>query len=93
MSSQALTTRNEDYSKWYNDLVLRADLADVVHRDQGQQCCRETGSGGNPTQQSTADPNSRTRDHKSDRKKQPAQPTQVVVLERTETTPGEKAMR
>ena len=23
-----LTTRNEDYSKWYNELVVKADLAE-----------------------------------------------------------------
>src|SRR5215510_4600407 len=30
MSVQALTTRSEDFSKWYNDLVQRADLADYA---------------------------------------------------------------
>src|SRR5260221_482615 len=30
MSSQALTSRSEDYSKWYNELVQRADLADYA---------------------------------------------------------------
>src|SRR6266853_4707476 len=30
MSSQALTSRSEDFSKWYNDLVQRADLADYA---------------------------------------------------------------
>ena len=25
---QNLTTRSQDYSKWYNELVLRADLAE-----------------------------------------------------------------
>jgi prolyl-tRNA synthetase len=30
MSFQALTTRAEDYSKWYNEIVLRADLADYA---------------------------------------------------------------
>lgn len=26
--SKELTSRGEDYSKWYNDLVVKADLAD-----------------------------------------------------------------
>jgi len=30
MSSQGLTPRNEDYSKWYNELVQNADLADYA---------------------------------------------------------------
>lgn len=30
MSVQALTSRSEDFSKWYNDLVQRADLADYA---------------------------------------------------------------
>src|SRR5258708_6621860 len=30
MSSQVITSRSEDYSKWYNDIVLRADLADYA---------------------------------------------------------------
>src|SRR5260221_12008492 len=30
MSSQALTSRSEDFSKWYNDLEQRADLADYA---------------------------------------------------------------
>jgi prolyl-tRNA synthetase len=30
MTNQALTTRSEDFSKWYNDLVQRADLADYA---------------------------------------------------------------
>jgi prolyl-tRNA synthetase len=30
MSVQALTSRGEDFSKWYNDLVQRADLADYA---------------------------------------------------------------
>ena len=28
MSKQGITSRSENYSEWYNDLVLRADLAD-----------------------------------------------------------------
>src|SRR5258707_4335941 len=30
MSSQAITPRSEDYSKWYTDVVQRADLADYA---------------------------------------------------------------
>src|SRR5438067_4373436 len=30
MSSQVITPRNEDFSKWYTDIVLRADLADYA---------------------------------------------------------------
>lgn len=30
MSSQGITPRSEDYSKWYTDLVQRADLADYA---------------------------------------------------------------
>src|ERR1039458_5604440 len=30
MSEQKLTTRAEDYSEWYNQLVLRAELADYA---------------------------------------------------------------
>ncbi len=30
MSSQGITSRSEDYSKWYTDLVQRADLADYA---------------------------------------------------------------
>jgi hypothetical protein len=26
-----LTTRDEDYSKWYNELVIKADLAEFCH--------------------------------------------------------------
>jgi prolyl-tRNA synthetase len=27
--SKNLTTRSEDYSKWYNELVVKADLAEI----------------------------------------------------------------
>ncbi|MHB8627140.1 MAG: proline--tRNA ligase [Aggregatilineales bacterium] len=30
MSTQAVTPRSEDFSKWYNEIVLRADLADYA---------------------------------------------------------------
>ena len=30
MSSQGITSRSEDYSKWYTDIVQRADLADYA---------------------------------------------------------------
>ena len=30
MSDQKLTTRAEDFSEWYNQLVLRAELADYA---------------------------------------------------------------
>src|SRR5512136_3261738 len=30
MSSQGITSRQEDYSRWYTDLVQRADLADYA---------------------------------------------------------------
>ncbi len=30
MSTQAITPRSEDFSKWYNEIVLRADLADYA---------------------------------------------------------------
>ena len=33
-----LTTRDEDYSKWYNELVIKADLAE---NKIGRASCRE----------------------------------------------------
>src|SRR6516225_2740582 len=30
MSTQAVTPRSEDFSKWYNEIVQRADLADYA---------------------------------------------------------------
>ena len=39
-----LTTRSEDYSKWYNELVVKADLAEnsgVRGSKIGRASCRE----------------------------------------------------